>query len=412
VYPMKIGYLMQAGVADIRRDPHSGPAVHVRHVFQELERLGHHVRLLALLDGGIWKSDDLIDFEPVSVGWIDRFPFRLLERILRRFQYEFRLPYFSFFESVRFAQACCQELVNFDILYERMGWMGFGGGLAARRLKMPLVLEVNGDHLSEMQMQGNAPTGLQYKLSVTLTNWALRMASNEVATGEGWKQKFIERWKISPDKVVVIENGSEIVGLLSREQLRSFIEKDKPQITTIIYVGGFEPWHGITVLIHAFAVAIAKGVSLQLVLVGSGTQQDKVTQLIRNLGIEKNVVLTGSLNEQQMASYLAEADIGVSPYCGRVEYSGLKLLDYKAAGLAIIASGENGQPAIIQHGLNGWIVPPCDEHALSDAIILLVRDVSLRKQLGRQARFDAEIFHCWQHTAKHLEELFLQLNAT
>ena len=56
--------------------------------------------------------------------------------------------------------------------------------------------------------------------------------------------------------------------------------------------------------------------------------------LVHELGIEEWVVFTGHLSAHQFASHLAGADIGVSPYCGRVEYSGLKLLDYKSAGLA------------------------------------------------------------------------------
>ena len=59
---MKIGYLMQAGVPDMRQLPLSGPANHVKHVFNELHKLGHQVRLVAYMDGKIWQSDDLETF--------------------------------------------------------------------------------------------------------------------------------------------------------------------------------------------------------------------------------------------------------------------------------------------------------------------------------------------------------------
>jgi len=115
------------------------------------------------------------------------------------------------------------------------------------------------------------------------------------------------------------------------------------------------------------------------------------------------ILLTGQLPIDQLAKCLALSDIGVSPYCGRVEYSGLKLLDYKAAGLPVIASGIDGQPSVIEHGRTGLIVPPCDEDALCEALILLATNPIFRFSMGREARIDAEQHHCWRHTAKQLE---------
>lgn len=121
------------------------------------------------------------------------------------------------------------------------------------------------------------------------------------------------------------------------------------------------------------------------------------------------MVLRGHLPPQEYTNQLAKSDIGVAPYCGWGEYSGLKLFDYKAAGLAIIASGENGQPAVIEHGQNGWIVPPCDEVALSNSIVHLARNYQVRRQLGIQARLEAERCKSWRQTAENLEIVFNQV---
>jgi alpha-maltose-1-phosphate synthase len=406
---MKIGYLMQAGVPDLRQNPFSGPAMHVRCVIEELHKLGHQVRLLAFMDGEVWRSDKLDDFERISIRWLDKGPIRIFESAVRRIQSELGLPYAAMFESLRFAQACRQAFSGYDILYERLGWVGYGGTLAAAWLKIPLVLEVNGDHLSELEMLGMKPQGLQRQLSINLMNRVSKKASHVVATGEGWRQRFIERWGVSPDKVTVIENGSIILNLVNKDQLRAYSIPDPSEAITIIYVGAFEPWHGLTVLVQAVAEAIHKGVLLKLILVGSGTCVHTIEQMIHELRIEDQVVLPGYLSPQQFATYLAGADIGVSPYCGRVEYSGLKLLDYKAAGLAVIASGENGQPAVLAHDSTGWIVPPCDENALREAIVQLATNAGLRQKIGRQARVEAESIHSWRHTAKQLEELFIRL---
>jgi len=57
------------------------------------------------------------------------------------------------------------------------------------------------------------------------------------------------------------------------------------------------------------------------------------------VALGKHTFFTGALSPKQYAPKLAALDIGVAPYCGATEFAGLKSLDYKAAGLAIIASG-------------------------------------------------------------------------
>jgi glycosyltransferase involved in cell wall biosynthesis len=401
---------MQAGVPDVINKPLSGPAIHVKHVINELIKLGHQIRLIAYINGKIWISEDLNYFEPIIVSRMDKGIIHQFERMVRRIQFELRLPYAALFESVRFALACRQELAGYDILYERMGWVGYGGALASHWLGIPIILEVNGDHLSEMQMLNNAPTGAQLKLSSMLTQFAINQTSHVVATGEGWRDRFINRWDIEPANVTVVENGSAFVDLLHRENLQSFLPCDDANKTIdIIYVGAFEPWHGLSILLKAVASAINHCKQIRLFLIGSGSEYGRIEQDICDLQLEAYVTLTGRIESKQIASYLTQADIGVSPYCGRAEYSGLKLLDYKAAGLATIASGRNNQPSVLEHEQTGWIVPPCDEKALCEAIIRLATDNKLRRKIGQAARNEAELYHSWQHTAIRLDKLFQQI---
>jgi glycosyltransferase involved in cell wall biosynthesis len=89
----------------------------------------------------------------------------------------------------------------------------------------------------------------------------------------------------------------------------------------------------------------------------------------------------------------------------------LKILDYKAAGLPTIATGKNGAPSTLKHGITGLIVPPCDPGALRDAMVRLCGDARVRARMGQAARLEAEREHDWAHTVKRLEELFMTLSA-
>ena len=410
---MKIGYLMQAGAPDMQAQPRSGPAAHVWHVCHELQALGHEVSLLTAAGNRLWRSEDLVTFRPVEVR-MDRGVLHLFERGVRRIQSTLQLPYLHFFESMRFASAVWQELGDCDLLYERMGWMGCGGAIAARRSGQPLVLEVNGDHLAEYEMLGVAPQGVQRKASLQFMRWATAQAAWVVATGEGWRRRFLERWPFDPARVSVVENGTELVQLLTRADLANFREETlatglNGRPVRLVYVGGFEPWHGILVLIAALAKVVGRTPGVHLDLIGDGSARPEIERLIAEQRLESYVTLHGFLRIGQAAPILGQSEIGLSPYCGRVEYSGLKLLDYKAAGLATIASGEGGEPAVLQHGRTGWIVPPCDVDRLAEALVLLCDNAPLRRCIGQAARAEAEAAHSWRHTAVQLQTIFAKV---
>jgi hypothetical protein len=80
-----------------------------------------------------------------------------MERIVRRLQHDFRLPYLAIFENLRFAAACIRELNGIDLFYERFSWLGYGSAIAARCLSTPLILEDNGDHLTDLEAKDIAP---------------------------------------------------------------------------------------------------------------------------------------------------------------------------------------------------------------------------------------------------------------
>jgi glycosyltransferase involved in cell wall biosynthesis len=407
---MKIGYLMQAGVPDVRHRPASGAANHVIQVFRALRSRGHEMRLLAVLDGEIFLSDDLEVFRPVRRRWLDDGPVRLFERVVRRLQSELGLPWAALFDSVRFAAACRHLLAGVDVLYERMGWMGYGGMIASRWLGVPRVLEVNGDHPSELALLGMEPRATQRRLSMALMRRTAQRAAHVIASGAGWRQRFIERWGVSPAGVTVVENGSELVELLTRQRLGCFApESDASEPMRFAFVGTFEPWSGVDVLLEGLSKALARGAGAHLLLIGSGREEEKMADQMTRLRLQSRVTRCGYLAPEALASRLATAQVGVSAYRGRVEYSGLKLYDYKAAGLATIASGADGQPASIEHGRTGWIVPEDDSNALADAIVRLSGEPALVREMGRKARLEAENRHSWGHAAQELERVLLEV---
>lgn len=406
---MKIGYLLQQQ-EDLFTPPFGGPANHARHIVSALQELGHEARILANHHGQIVAADTLSDYRPVTVSWLDRGPARWLEKGARRLQYELQLPYAALFESLRFASACRQELNDCDLFLERMSWVSYGGALASRWLNIPLVLENNGDHLADLEAKGIAPRGWQRRISFWGMGWAVKQAAHVVVSGEGWRDQFLARWPVEPARVTTVENGTILLRLLPRERLRAFREEGASKTpVTLVYLGGFTPWQGVPVLLRALAQARAVNENLCLLLIGDGEGRAGAEQLAAELGIAGAAIFTGRLEAKDYAPLLAQADVGVAPYCDWPEFSGLKIFDYKAAALPVIASGQNGRPASVQRQQSGWIVPPGDQEALCQAILTLAANAPLRRRLGRTARLQAEDNHDWLHTAGRLEEIFQTL---
>jgi glycosyltransferase involved in cell wall biosynthesis len=228
-----------------------------------------------------------------------------------------------------------------------------------------------------------------------------------VVSGEGWREAFLQRWQIPPQEVTTVENGTVLTRLLAREQLKSFREPPANEpMPTVVYLGSFQPWQGVPVLLRALKRVQTAGADARLILIGAGAGSAEAQALVDQLGLQKMVTFKGRLLPRDYAPVLAAADIGVAPYCGWPEFSGLKLFDYKAAGLAVVASGQNGHPPTLSHGETGWIVPPCDEESLALAIMTLAGDPALRRRLARAARLEAERVHDWSHTVQQLEEVF------
>ncbi len=404
---MRIGYLAQLS-PEVRFPPFDGPANHIRQVISKLQAMGNKVTFIGGFGDRIVKCEDIEGFSD-SQTFLQK-P-AMVERGVRRMQGLLRFPYLNYFVSRRFASACQKELSGFDVLLERASWMGYGGALAARSMKIPLVLEYNGDPLHDLAAKRMDPGGIQRAISKIIFKQTLTAASRIIASGSGWRRNLINEWQINPHRISVVENGTPLVDLLCRGQLRNFQDNPDPTPLKVVYLGGFYAWQGTLLAVKAFKNVLERGFDANMVMIGAGAQYDETRLLARALNIEDRVNFTGPLQPDEFAPILADADIALSPYCGWKEYSGLKLFDYKAAGLAIIASGENGEPNTISHGHSGWIVPPCDLHSLTETLQMMVENRDLRRTLGQNARIEAEKWHSWERTAVEIERILTELVA-
>ncbi|MDO5617444.1 glycosyltransferase family 4 protein [Kocuria sp.] len=168
------------------------------------------------------------------------------------------------------------------------------------------------------------------------------------------------------------------------------------RVPTVVFVGTLKPWHGVEHLLQARALATR---AWRLRLVGDGPQRESLTDQARQLGIE--VEFTGAVAPDRIPDHLMDCAVAVAPY-PRTEqsmdqyFSPLKIYEYCAAALPVVASRVGQVPAIIDDGVTGLLVAPSDPADLARAVDELVGDPGRRRAMGRAARDMAVRERSWE----------------
>ncbi len=410
---LKIGYVMQAD--SVPMDVVTGPQLHVNAVIRGLRARGHQVRTLAIQHGQIQWTDDLANWQPGKYAASGARPFRVLESVLRGIQSRLKLPFLRIFDSYRFSDACVDAFADSDVLYERCGILSYGGLIASRRLGIPLVLELNGDLLNEYHDLGIQLSRSQWFFINRITRSMYKRADRLVPVSEVLRQRMIARWQLDPSKVIAVENGTDVERFAfpgNLDTVRSRYGIGSGPIS--ILVSTFEPWHGIDLILEAFALLASRNSKAKLVLVGDGRLRQIMERKAVDLRIADRVTFTGRVEQSEVAALLGIAD--VAAVCQRgteaeAALSPLKLFEYMAAGKGIVAAAGPSIARLITHGVTGLIVPPGNPKELAKALAKLLEDHQLRAALGQAAKQQAIEKYSWARTAREVEAVLQDVTA-
>jgi phosphatidyl-myo-inositol dimannoside synthase len=155
-------------------------------------------------------------------------------------------------------------------------------------------------------------------------------------------------------------------------------------ILTVSRWAASERYKGTDDLIRAVAQLRSTATGLQLVAVGGGDDLPRLQQLAAKLGVADHVHFLENLSREELAACYARADIFALPSTG--EGFGLVFLEAMAFGCPVIGAACGGITDLVEDGVNGLLVPPCDPDRLAETLNRLLRDEALRAELGRHGR--------------------------
>ena len=206
------------------------------------------------------------------------------------------------------------------------------------------------------------------------------MPDRVFAVSELVRQHCIEVDGIDPDHVQTIYNGLDVAQWTPRVRLSN--DSGAIVITT---VGNIRHVKGHDIFVKAAAQVIARYPQAVFTIAGSTLSPDyfeDLQRLIRDFGIGDHFHFAGGVRD--LASHFAGADIFVLP--SRSEGFSNAIVEAMAMALPVVATNVGGNMEAVVNGISGFIVPTEDVGALAAAIIDLVGNPDLAREMGETGR--------------------------
>lgn len=349
-----------------------GGSIHVQSVAEGLAALGHDVHV-ATRPGGTWPAG--------AVTW------------------HAMAPPFGRSELRWMRAGAIADLarrVGAELVMERYYNFGGEGVLAAARIGVPAVLEVNAPVID---YPGSAKARLDRALIVEpMRRWRDRICRQTdlfITTSAEILPPWVER-----KRILEVEWGADVdhfhpgaVGPLP-------FARD-PNRILCVFAGAFRSWHGVVHLSAALARLHQAGdTRFGAVFIGDGPERASAERAARDV---PGVTFTGFLPHATLPAALAAADIGVAPFDPIKHaplrlgfyWSPLKVFEYMAVGLPVVAPALPRLKRLVEDGHEGVLYSPKDPRGLDQALVALA-DAPTRKRMGTAARARVVRDYSWR----------------
>ena len=271
---------------------------------------------------------------------------------------------------------------RYDLVYERHALWSSSAMEWAEDQGIDSVLEINAPLVDEQLEHRRLENP---KLARSLVSAALRAAklrvavSFEVAARHG-------QYGFRPEDFLICPNGFDPGRFPPLNEYAE--ERRSDHRFTVGFLGTLKPWHGLDVLLEAFTLVAHFNPDYHLLIVGDGPLLGHIDSRLTEEGLRARATLTGSVDPSDVPHWLAQMDVGTAPYADAqgLYFSPLKLVEYMAAGLPVVASRGGQIVDLVTHEKSGLLVEPGNASELAAALRRLRKKPEFARDLGRAAR--------------------------
>lgn len=284
----------------------------------------------------------------------------------------------------------------FDLIYERYSLWSAAGIRAARRLDVPVVVEVNAplvNEQAEFRTLVLIDQARQIEAEVFQGATALAVVSDELVP-------YAISRGADPSRVRVIRNAVDTAHFTPHVPPTRIASV--PEDSFVVgFSGSLKAWHGLDTLLPAFRALRTKLPRAHLLVVGEGPRKAWVEGYVVGAGLEGSVTLTGWVPHADLPGLIARMDVATAPYpaADGHYFSPLKLYEYLAVGRPVVASLIGQTAQVLQATDAALLVPPGDTAALTAALLRLSAEPALAARLAHHAAIEGRR-HDWADNAR------------
>jgi len=210
-----------------------------------------------------------------------------------------------------------------------------------------------------------------------------------VVTPSRYFRDIVTGWGVADEKINVVYSGVDLTKIPQCSET--------PHKKIILSGGRFVPWKGFEGVIDVMALLS----DWELWLAGNGPERNHLEAKVKQEGLGDRVLFLGSLKKEEFYEQACEADVFVL----NTGYEGLShmLIEVMYLGLPVITTNIGGNPELITHEKEGFLVEPHNTNEMIKAIHLTEND-NIRANLIENARTKVEQFSI-QNSFDHLERI-------
>jgi glycosyltransferase involved in cell wall biosynthesis len=365
--------------------------VHISGVIDGLKCLGHRVTEVALVSAARESSQREVVREPRAIR-------KLLFSIAKHAPNKlFRMAELVYGCTAFWKIATALRREKHDLLYERYAYFNFGGALASKLFRIPMILEVN------IVTTLNDVRRLELRaIARYIEEKLLRSADAIFVVSDFLKDHLMSRG-VDGDKIHVQPNAFSATGAPAAgdRDVDETLETLMSRRVVIGFLGRLVPWYRLDCLLKVFHSIHRRYPNTCLVLVGDGTERRRLETLADELMIRDSVHFCGEVSHEHALGLLEAFDVGVIPSTNPWG-SPMKLFEYMGMGVPVVAPGLDVITSVMRDGAHGRIFPLGDFAAMEQALEGLILDPELRRKMGQRARAHVLANHTWDRVAQNI----------
>ncbi|MFH2070909.1 MAG: glycosyltransferase family 1 protein [Elusimicrobiota bacterium] len=225
-----------------------------------------------------------------------------------------------------------------------------------------------------------------------------------ITISEYTKNDLCKYYDVQPDRIVVIPLAAdEIFNMIEdKERIIAVLRKYKIDERYILYVGNLGPHKNLHRLVNVFEkLKRVHGIPHKLVLCGKKYWGQEIIETIHRLNLQEEILVLDYIPDEDLPYIYSGAEMFV--FISLYEGFGLPVVEAMACGVPVIASNTTSIPEVV--GDAGILVNPLNEEEILTAILKVLNDGQLKKELGLKGINRAKFFS-WEKTARETLEVF------